>query len=86
MELPLLSERMSTPYVTSFSLEPLGTGESPLAYQTMVLLLVLVNQMARRKREVSVGRGRKPKAKSPEGESHAVLLPVVVRLLPKLMF
>lgn len=58
----------------------------------MALSAVLANQMAKRKRLLVVvvvvfdGVVMKPKAKSPEGDSQLVVVPEVVRVVPKLMF
>ena len=47
----------------------------------MVLSVTLANQMERRKRFVWLS-GLNTKAKSPEGDSHGVLLSVAVREFP----
>ena len=91
MVVPLGLVNKSAPLGEMLSSEPAGAGLLPLAVQTMVLSAVLANQMARRKRLVVVsllfdGKGMKPKAKSPDGETTLVVVPEVVRVVSELMF
>jgi len=69
---PVESLRESWPSDVSSAFDLLPTGLSLFAVQTTVLLVILLNHTARRNRAGFVSRGRNPKAKSPDGESHEV--------------
>jgi hypothetical protein len=69
----------------SSTFDPFGAGVSPLAYHTTVFSEILGYQIESKKRLVSLS-GRKPKAKSPEGESnHGDVLACAVKESPMAM-
>lgn len=61
------------------------TGLSPFGVQTTVFAGSLLKKTASRKRVELVERGRKPKAKSPEGEGQYVVEPRGAKVVPRLM-